>query len=72
MSSDNIMVDSTSPVSGTVYDGVGKYMFIRQLLRFEWINACFYRSELYDSENRYCSNFYLCGLYVRSLIPIFL
>ena len=46
------MVDSTSPVSGTVYDGVGKYMFIRQLLRFEWINACFYRSELYDSENR--------------------
>jgi hypothetical protein len=25
VSSDGIMVDSTSPVSGTVYDGVGKY-----------------------------------------------
>ena len=26
MSSDGIMVDSTSPVSGTVYDGLGKYL----------------------------------------------
>ena len=55
MSSDGIMVDSTSPVSGTVYDGVGKYMCIIyiirfvyqfiynvQLLPFDSINACLY------------------------------
>ena len=55
MPSDGIMVDSTSPVSGTVYDGVGKYMCIIyiirfvyqfiynvQLLPFDLINACLY------------------------------
>ena len=33
MSSDGIMVDSTSPVSGTVYDGLGKYMCIIYIIR---------------------------------------
>jgi hypothetical protein len=28
VSFDGIMVDSTSPVSGTVYDGLGKYMSV--------------------------------------------
>jgi hypothetical protein len=33
VSSDGIMVDSTSPVSGTVYDGLGKYMCIIYIIR---------------------------------------
>ena len=33
MTSDGIMVDSTSPVSGTVYDGLGKYLCIVYIIR---------------------------------------
>ena len=33
VSSDGIMVDSTSPVSGTVYDGLGKYLCILYIIR---------------------------------------
>jgi hypothetical protein len=33
VSSDGIMVDSTSPVSGTVYDGLGMYLCIVYIIR---------------------------------------
>ena len=33
MSSDGIMVDSTSPVSGTVCDGLGMYLCIIYIIR---------------------------------------
>jgi hypothetical protein len=33
VSFDDIMVDSTSPVSGTVYDGLGTYLCIIYIIR---------------------------------------
>jgi hypothetical protein len=33
VSSDGIMVDSTSPVFGTVYDGLGMYLCIIYIIR---------------------------------------
>ena len=33
MLSDNIMVDSTSPVSGIVYDGLGTYLCIIYIIK---------------------------------------
>ena len=33
MSSDGIMVDSASPVSGSVYDGLGMYLCIVYIIR---------------------------------------
>jgi hypothetical protein len=33
VSSDGIIVDNTSPVSGTVYDGLDKYLCIINIIR---------------------------------------
>ena len=66
------MVDSNSPVSGTVYDGVGKYMFIID-------NYCVLNGSMHVFIDRSymtvrpdIAHTFIYVAFVRSLIPIFL